>query len=388
MDEFEDMNLRERLELTKCIAHWMVGTATEKEKHLIDKWIEEDPDNQNKMEALCRRAAEEGKADCPDLEFHWRDFENRVGYRKIGWRHYGWVAAILILPVCITCYLYYQLRKETVPVIPVAEEVIVPGMNKALLIMADGKTVDLEKATDGSLQEQNGTRILMSGEQLQYKTDSARTDSMVYNILVVPVGGEYSIVLSDGSQVWLNAGSKLRYPVVFADSLRQVELVGEGYFEVCKSTERPFVVKVADAEVKALGTGFNVSAYENVLTATLVEGKIVVAKKDDLVVLQPNQQACWSEAEQCFAVRKVEARNYALWKEGVFWFSDSDLETILKRLARWYDLEVEFVQESLKDMRFSLELKRYHDIEDILRKIAYTQKVRFVIEGRKVKVMK
>ena len=388
MDEFGDINLRKRLDLAKCIAHWMADTATEEEKQLIDRWLDEKPDNRNKMEKFCKRAMEDGKVVCPDLERRWRNFEKRVGYRRVGWKRYGWVAAILVLPICITFYLYNQLNKEIVPVIPVAEEVIVPGMNKALLIMADGKTVNLENATDGSLQEQNGVRILMSGEQLQYKADSVKKDIPVYNTLVVPVGGEYSIVLSDGSQVWLNAGSKLRYPVVFADSLRQVELMGEGYFEVCKSAGKPFVVKVADAEVKVLGTSFNVSAYENVLTTTLVEGKVVVAKEGEQVMLQPNQQACWSDEKQRFAVRKVEVRNYVLWKEGIFWFSDVDLETILKQLSRWYDLDIKFVHESLKSMRFSLELKRYHDIDDVLRKIAYTKKVKFAIEGRTLKVMK
>lgn len=105
-------------------------------------------------------------------------------------------------------------------------------------------------------------------------------------------------------------------------------------------------------------------------------------------MLQPNQQACWSDEKQRFAVRKVEVRNYVLWKEGIFWFSDVDLETILKQLSRWYDLDIKFVHESLKSMRFSLELKRYHDIDDVLRKIAYTKKVKFAIEGRTLKVMK
>lgn len=388
MDEFGDINLRRRLDLAKCIAHWMAGTATEKEKQVIDRWLEEGPDNRNKMEKFCKRVVEEGRVDCPDLDVCWRSFEERVGYRRIGWQRYGWVAAILVLPICITFYLYCQQEKEIAPVIPIAEEVIVPGMSKALLIMADGTTVDLEEATDGSLQEQNGARILMSGEQLQYQADSAKKEEAAYNTLVVPKGGEYSIVLSDGSQVWLNAGSKLRYPVVFADSVRQVELAGEGYFEVCRSAGKPFVVKVADAEVKVLGTGFNVSAYENILTTTLVEGKVVVTKEGEQVALRPNQQACWSGEAQRFVVRKVEARNYVLWKEGVFWFSDVDLETILKHLARWYDLEVEFLQESLKGLRFSLELKRYHDIDDVLRKIAYTRKVKFCIEGRTLKVMK
>ena len=162
MDEFGDINLRKRLDLAKCIAHWMAGTATEEEKQLIDRWLDEKPDNRNKMEKFCKRAMEDGKVVCPDLERRWRNFEKRVGYRRVGWKRYGWVAAILVLPICITFYLYNQLNKEIVPVIPVAEEVIVPGMNKALLIMADGKTVNLENATDGSLQEQNGVRILMS----------------------------------------------------------------------------------------------------------------------------------------------------------------------------------------------------------------------------------
>ena len=145
-------------------------------------------------------------------------------------------------------------------------------------------------------------------------------------------------------------------------------------------------MKVAGADVRVLGTSFNVFAYNDHLITTLVEGKVALTKNAGKIVLTPDQQARW-DGER-FVVREVEARNYALWKEGIFWFSDTELDIILEQLARWYNLNISFLQPELKKIRFSLEMKRYDDIEAVLRKIAYTQKVKFSIEGRTVRVMK
>ena len=157
------------------------------------------------------------------------------------------------------------------------------------------------------LLEKNGTQILMVDDQLQYRADSLSSDSVAYNTLIVPVGGEYAIVLADGTKVWLNAASRLRFPVAFTDSVRQVELEGEGYFRVSQNPEKPFVVKVAGADVRVLGTSFNVFAYNDHLITTLVEGKVALTKNAGKIVLTPDQQARW-DGER-FVVREVEARN-------------------------------------------------------------------------------
>lgn len=385
MDYPENKRLWKRFNLARCVAHWLAGEASEAERQFIEEWLKEAPEHWEELERI-RQKAGEGKPQCPDLNDCWKEFEGRVGYRKIIRRRYAAYAAILLLPLCVALGLYVQLRDTPQKELPAVVEKIVPGETKARLIMADGRAIGLDKASDIRLQEKNGTQIRMMGDQLQYKADSLSSDSVVYNTLIVPVGGEYSIVLADGTKVWLNADSKLRYPVAFPDSIRRVELEGEGYFVVSKNAGKPFVVKVGGADVRVLGTSFDIFAYDNRFMATLVEGKVALTKNAGRVILSPDQQAEWLEKEQSFQVRKVDAINHTLWKEGIFWFSDTDLETILGQLARWYDLQVSFLQADLKKLRFSLEMKRYDNIEAVLRKIAYTKKVKFDVEGRVVRV--
>lgn len=381
----EDKRLRERLELARCMAHWAAGTATEAEREFIRQWQQETPEHTEEFGRICQRISE-GIISPPDMQEQWNEFEVRVGIRKKFRIRYYWYAAVLFLPVCIALGLYFQLHIVERENVPVVADRIVPGEKNARLVLNDGQIIDLDKTAGIELLEKNGTQILLVDDQLQYRADSLSSDSVVYNTVIVPVGGEYAIVLADGTKVWLNAASRLRFPVAFTDSVRQVELEGEGYFMVSKNPEQPFVVKVAGADVRVLGTSFNVFAYNDCLITTLVEGKVALTKDAGKIVLTPDQQAQWDGYR--FVVREVEARNYGLWKEGIFWFSDTELDIILEQLARWYNLNISFLQPDLKKIRFSLEMKRYDDIEAVLRKIAYTQKVKFSIEGRTVRVMK
>lgn len=385
MNSREDKRLRERLELARCLAHWAASAATEAEREFLRQWQQETPERAEEFERI-RQKITEGRISPPDMQEQWNEFEARVGIRKKFRTRYYWYAAVLFLPVCIALGLYFQSQTVEREKVPVVADRIVPGEKNARLVLNDGQSIDLDKTAGIKLLEKNGTRIFMMDDQLQYRADSLSSDSVVYNTLIVPVGGEYAIVLADGTKVWLNAASRLRFPVAFTDSVRQVELEGEGYFMVSQNPEKPFIVKAAGADVRVLGTSFNVFAYNDHLITTLVEGKVALTKNAGKIVLTPDQQARW-DGER-FVVREVEAGNYALWKEGIFWFSDTELDIILEQLARWYNLNISFLRPELKKIRFSLEMKRYDDIEAVLRKIAYTQKVKFSIEDRTVRVMK
>ena len=190
--------------------------------------------------------------------------------------------------------------------------------------------------------------------------------------------------LADGPRVWLNAESRLRYPVVFMGEERKVEMEGEVYFEVAKNREKPFIVTVNGVDIRVLGTSFNVSAYQEEVVTTLVEGKVQLKRGDEQVVLSPNQQAIWSDDK--FKVKQVDARNYVLWKEGIFYFEDVDLERILDDMARWYNVNIFYMNSTLKKMKFSVEIKRYEDINEILRRIEQTKRVKFEIKDRTINV--
>ena len=184
--------------------------------------------------------------------------------------------------------------------------------------------------------------------------------------------------------MWLNAETRLRYPVAFAGTERRVELTGEAYFEVSKDATRPFIVRANGVDVRVLGTSFNVAAYGAEVVTTLVEGRVAVEAGSERVTLEPDRQAVWDGERM--EVRQVDASNYGLWRKGIFYFEDRRLEEILDALARWYGVEVFYVNPETKDMRFTVEIKRYENIDAILRRIAQTERVHFGVSGRTVTV--
>ena len=188
-----------------------------------------------------------------------------------------------------------------------------------------------------------GTEIQTSDKTVKYTVSDSVAMSLAserYNTLTVPRGGEFALELADGTRVWLNSESTLKYPVHFTEDLRKVEITGEGYFEVAKNAGKAFVVKVNGVNVRVLGTSFNISAYSEKVVTTLIEGKVQLQKGMDSVTLMPNQQGVWQNGEHGFEVKRVEARNYSLWRKGIFYFENTDLETILDAMARWYNVNI------------------------------------------------
>ena len=194
--------------------------------------------------------------------------------------------------------------------------------------------------------------------------------------------------LSDGTKVWLNSDFELRFPVTFVGDRRNVEIEGEAYFEVAKDEGKPFHVLANGVDIKVLGTSFNVMAYRGHTITTLVEGKVCLTYKDESVLIVPDWQAEVIAETGKILMREVDARNFTLWKDGVFYFENAALETIAERLSQWYDVNIIFNDEALKKLRYSVEMKRYNNIQDLLTKIEKTQKVKFLIQGKSVYIHK
>ena len=194
--------------------------------------------------------------------------------------------------------------------------------------------------------------------------------------------------LLDGTKVWLNSDSELRFPVTFVGDRRNVEIEGEAYFEVAKDEGKPFHVLANGVDIKVLGTSFNVMAYRGHTITTLVEGKVCLTYKDESVLIVPDRQAEVIAETGKILMREVYARNFTLWKDGVFYFENAALETIAERLSQWYDVNIIFNDEALKKLRYSVEMKRYHNIQDLLTKIEKTQKVKFLIQGKSIYIHK
>ena len=319
------------------------------------------------------------------MESRWGTVKYNTVRKTDRWITWSKYVAVIVLFVSIGISWLVNEEKQEVENGTVAQ--IEHGSMKAQLVLANGKKVDLRPEISLQLEEEGGTRILTSDNRVKYlgkDSLAGQSTEVKYNTLIVPRGGEFSLELADGTRVWLNAESRLRYPVAFTGKERKVEMEGEVYFEVAKNKEKPFIVTVNGVDIRVLGTSFNVSAYQEDVVTTLVEGKVQLKKGNEQVILSPNQQAIWSDDE--FRVKQVDARNFVLWKEGVFYFEDVDLETILDDMARWYNVNVFYMNPALKEMKFSVEIRRYGDINEILRRIEQTKRVKFEIKDRTINV--
>jgi len=304
-----------------------------------------------------------------------------------------WMMAAAALLVFGTAFYLYNWSVKKSPVIatlPITHD-LAPGTNKATLTLADGTTIDLDAARNGVLGQQGKTRLIKSrNEQLVYQPDG-QNEGAQYNLLTTPRGGQYQLQLPDGSKVWLNAATSLRYPTSFTGGDRIVELKGEAYFEIKTDATRPFTVKVlrggtAETEplkVEVLGTHFNIMDYdeEPAISTTLLEGLVRVSKGAHNVLVRPGQQARLSGGDE-LRVMAADTEEAVAWKEGMFRFKDAGIGDVMRQLARWYDVEVVYVNGIPRD-RFQGEMYRNVNASKIL-KVLEASGVHFTVEGRKI----
>ena len=263
---------------------------------------------------------------------------------------------------------------------------IKPGTSKATLILYDGRNVLLDPSNMMLFTEVDGTAIEKRQGEISYaKSERQKKGKPVYNTISVPVGGEYRLILADGTKVYLNSMTTLRYPVQFNSEKREVELTGEAYFVVAKNEAVPFIVNTKKLKVEVLGTSFNVNAYDdskNIIT-TLVEGKVKLAhnlNKGDAQILNPNEQAVVDILTGKIALHHVDVNNYISWKDGQLVFYDMPLQDIMVLLARWYSVKVFYQNPAVKNIRFSGSLDKYDEIGKFIDIIETTQKVEVKIK--------
>ena len=273
-----------------------------------------------------------------------------------------------------------------------AKNVMQPGTSKAILMMADGKEVVLEQGQNLNILLNERVRVATSNRGIVYEEHGKGVVTEEYNKLTTPIGGEYSLVLSDGTKVFLNADSELKYPVDYSDGKRIVDLKGEAYFEVHKDSLRPFVVRVNGAEVTVLGTSFNVNTYgdDGQIYTTLVNGAVRVSsvKNGQAEVLKPGMQSVMDVQSGQLTVREVDVEPYVAWREGRFVFRAMTLDLIMRQLQRWYDFEVFYQNPELKDYEFRGVIKRDMDLDKVLSVIKVTTNVDFEVKGKVITIIK
>ena len=303
------------------------------------------------------------------------------------WYRYA-VAASIIL--CLGAGGYFLLHKAQ-PVQLAQNQVIVPGGNKAILTLANGQKISLTDARNGQIARQAGAQISKTNNsQLVYVNSvpgtaaSGGTAETVYNTIETPRGGQYTLKLADGTIAILDAASSIKYPVAFNGKERQVAITGQVYFEVVHNAAQPFKVVTARETIEDIGTKFNVNAYENepALKTTLLEGSIKV----NHTLLKPGQQAILKPGSNQLSVAEANTEEVMAWKNGYFIFNDEDIQSIMRKVARWYDVEVTY-QGDLSGKTFAGYVSRFKNVSEVLRKLQATGTIHFKTEGRRITVM-
>lgn len=315
--------------------------------------------------------------------------QKKTTVKKIGWYPYA-VAASIVMVLGVAIYLYTSRTPAVITPTPTVVN-IPPGTNKATLTLADGKVITLDSTAEGEIANQAGIIIRKTQDgQLVYDIvkDQKTQDqgSLAYNTIVTPRGGQYQVNLPDGTKIWLNAASSLKYPAVFNSKQRRVELTGEAYFEVAKDKAHPFIVATDKQEVQVLGTHFNINSYadENATKTTLLEGSVKVSSKGDLssrrddVILKPGQQSALRGND--LNVYPVDTEEAIAWKNGDFQFNEADLSSIMRQLSRWYNVDVSFEKKPTAEL-FHFTASRNISLAD-MQKIFEINGINFKIEGR------
>jgi len=365
-----------------------VESITEEEEVYLKRLLAVDTEaaaEYRRLARLYRYGRYAGKWELVDTEKAWRRIAGRSPARKRAVRRYWAAAASVLLLAGIAFTLLHRPQPDRELPLAVAG---CPGGAKAQLILPSGEKVQLGEGETRKITEKG---VVIAGDTAALRYEKDRADhavSVVYHELVIPRGGEYCLQLADGTVVWLNSESRLKFPVLFGDEKREVFLEGEAYFEVEASRQCPFIVRTPEAEVNVLGTGFNVMAYKNDLSVqvTLVHGAVGVKTAAGQETIRPDEQLVFDKAMGEQTVRRVKVEDFVGWKEGVLSFDAMPLEELSQKLSRWYDVEFFFTAESLKLLKFSGAFRKYDDIRYVLGLIGATTDVELILKGRTVTV--
>ena len=387
----------EKTKLDHETEDWLIaflsGELDEREEENVRVWLEASQENRNAYESLMKDY----------LRIRWvqenvqirEEQAKKIIFSSLKKKrnltpYYGVAASIAVLLI-VTLFFFIREDKQVVSEKLVVSE-IKPIQSKAMLVLSTGEQIQLTKSTQ-KIQEQDGSVLKIDSVMgVQYDALSTkRVEKPIYNKIVVPRGGEYFVTLSEGTKVWLDADSELEYPVFFSGDFREVKLKGNAYFCVTKKNDKPFVVRAGEFSLKVYGTEFNVNAYDlqNIETV-LVNGSIGFKANISTPerMMEPNELAVSDSRTGLSEIHQVDIYPYIAWKNQNIVFVNERLESIMEKMARWYDVTVFFQDESLKDLRFDCNMRRYADIRDLFFFLEKTSNARFALNGRTVVISK
>lgn len=383
--------------IAQLLIGYLKNSMSKKEEEEFETWLDEDIRNRALLEEF-KRAKDLGQRLnlLASLDEHaaWDRLQQRLhsSERKSWWRtpYFRWATFVAAASISLFLTFIWIWRQDgDSPLVVLAgkeQEVtdVPPASNGAQLILADGKSILLD--TVAVVRDENGVRLVHDGDEMRYTSDIASPQRhLTFNTLIVPKASFFRIVLDDGTKVWVNAMSKLKFPVAFSSVERRVFLEGEAYFEVAEDCKKPFIVEVDDGRsVKVLGTNFNINTYHGRMYTTLERGKVEVLSGGQKKVLEPGQQAY--VVKDRIDIRRADMKRNLAWKNNEFYFKDDNIVQIAHQLSLWYDLDVRFGAQVSTTKTYSGSIGRDVNLSEVLDLLTYATKLSFKLEGRKLTI--
>lgn len=374
------------------IAKQLTRAISDSELKELELWLAEDVRNEKLFQKIAHQDFEKNFEKYRKIDIN-RGFEKFKKTRKrsstISLRQWLSLAASVVFVIGLATYFLFNIDKE--PQITQQQQIEV-GSSKAILILSDGSVRNLESMEQEEYLGADGTKLESDGKEIRYsraeQTTTAHPEAKEeYNTLKIPVGGEYILTMSDGTKVWLNSQTTLRYPISFIGKQRNIYLEGEAYFEVAKNTNSPFnVITAEEVKVEVLGTSFNVRAYkdEEQIETVLEEGKVRMTKDAESVILNPGTMAVYKEESGELSTKTVNTELFTAWRNGNYVFEDTNIDDILKTLSRWYGIEISYADAEAKSLVFSGSFKKYNKIDNVLKAMEASGSIAFDIQGNKI----
>jgi transmembrane sensor len=396
-------NYQSYFNIGELITKYLCDELTDEENKQLEHWVQSDPDNMKLFRKLTDEAYTNEQLEffaLPKKDLAWKNIVKKTGFKSrkqrsvIVRRWLPYAAAVLLILTISTILNKSLFKKEETKPLAHQPTDIMPGRNKAILTLSNGSKIILDDVHKGTIARQQKISIDKTSDgEIAYLTPGQTKPSdlhvsnheIFFNTITTPRGGQYAVVLPDGSKVWLNAASSLKYPTTFTGNQRNVELTGEAYFEIAKDASKPFLVKTADQTVEVLGTHFNINSYtdEAVTKTTLLEGsvKLINTANSAGTVLKPGQQAI-NNSREINVIHQADVAEAMAWKNGKFLFRNTDLKTIMRQLSRWYDVDVEY-QGTITGRHYEGSISRDVPVSQIFQ-ILKTSGINFTINRRTI----
>jgi len=378
-------------EIVQLILLKEVRKLSVNEKNQLQNWLKESSDHEldaEELRLLFKRYTQAKNYEQIDAKVAWQNIQKRIHKSKIMDQQSRkinlWISvAAAIVPLLLIVSLFYYFSGQS------SFDDIKAGNARAVLELSNGEKIDLGTAYSGVIKNSNGEEIGANrGNTLVCKSEDFHKNE--FNTLTVPIGAEYKVILSDGTKITVNSGSRIRYPYVFGESSRVVELDGEAYFEVAHNKSKPFFVKTSGATVKVTGTKFNVCNYRDDIFehVTLEEGSVEVNKGDSVYKLIPGMQFYLDKQKLMVKTKTVDSELFTSWKNGMFRFQNMTLSQLTKQMHRWYNVQFVFKTPECKDLRFTGAFERNSNFAEFVKIIESTTQVQFSLRGKTIYISK